>query len=815
MKRLFMNSCFNLISIFVGLIISMSLSLISNAKRVESPNVVFNEDKCEVSFAATMDDDGYYRVIVWVSPYRVIDEYVSYDVSINGILIKDALQFDKLGWQYSEVISKNGIYLKKGENTISIIGSLPVIPSIEHIEISNNDTYVSERINTILYKPENYILSGESIYSPADQEWQLLDPQYDAPYSYTYKLDVSCEYSFIKTMSLKKGEKLSISSNSPNNVSHAIFVFRNAETTIFGQSFYSQSSTFSSSPSLTLIVPEDGTYEIRLRTYLSGSKDLCWIKINDALYLEQVSCTEIKCTINGSQLTNTFTRNNSNSIRLFVENKSALLRSSIKAYNYGIGRNEYESQYNWSNCNRIRGKIGSDCNLVTISSFKSSVDQATCDIYIGMQEDSEEYSPANILSQADRLISHEDLSQTYNCHAWAGGIYTTPIHPEYIDLENYDYDACVEFRNLHPDLNWDKQYFDRYYAMERYPGSSIFIECDEDDPECVIDLWEIDRKAPSDTAYTVETIKVITHSSIRNGADSNHHGFAWESKLAGHLNRIFHPRYGLSQDDYGIPRYHYKLSNNGFNKSRSGKNRLNIGAYNDPNSISFDTKETQLLHSIYNEQITCNNKDLNSLLEKWKFLKDGYLSNYSKISELENEIYNILGSSKYSILITFESICNGDNEYLPLISKYIIKDKSSIKELWKNELSKINELDINGIGLSLKSKCVLYAKLLLKDYIGDSKMYNNTAVILEDDKLMLEGLHIVAIDGKLTINYELDKISDIRITVNDITGSCLYDERFHERETGKHNKDLRLAINGTVIVHVVINDKVFFKRVMI
>lgn len=222
MKRLFMNSCFNLISIFVGLIISMSLSLISNAKRVESPNVVFNEDKCEVSFAATMDDDGYYRVIVWVSPYRVIDEYVSYDVSINGILIKDALQFDKLGWQYSEVISKNGIYLKKGENTISIIGSLPVIPSIEHIEISNNDTYVSERINTILYKPENYILSGESIYSPADQEWQLLDPQYDAPYSYTYKLDVSCEYSFIKTMSLKKGEKLSISSNSPNNVSHAI-----------------------------------------------------------------------------------------------------------------------------------------------------------------------------------------------------------------------------------------------------------------------------------------------------------------------------------------------------------------------------------------------------------------------------------------------------------------------------------------------------------------------------------------------------------------------------------------------------------------
>lgn len=137
------------------------------------------------------------------------------------------------------------------------------------------------------------------------------------------------------------------------------------------------------------------------------------------------------------------------------------------------------------------------------------------------------------------MVSSSQLTQTYNCFAWSGGIggRTNQDGSPNTDLAYFYPLSITEYWT---GINSNIEAFDRFYGNKgwvvgsglvdypRFPGAMTFIRCAEDDPKAVIDLYSPDGIW-------------FEHATVNRGANYQMHGYAWESKVQIY-SRIFHPR---------------------------------------------------------------------------------------------------------------------------------------------------------------------------------------------------------------------------------------------------------------------------------
>lgn len=369
---------------------------------IDNPLVTITDSKVHVKFEYNVESTNEYNVFAWVSPYSENGELVKYDMFVNDQPVSNFARFEKLGWQYIKLNGSDKILFREGNNSVELIGNLPEIPSVEHIIITDKDIIEEPScLNNFTCKSiiENYDYKSS--------ETNLIIPtlQNNAPYSYTYSQNLAAEYTFTKSLYLKKGEVVNISSKTTNNIMHGIAIFSDIKDSF--NEIYCNHSNFSSNPSLSAVIPESGVYKIRIRSYLNGVSDMCYVNINNMLYSEKISCTEITCHIPSNTLSNSFTRNNTSQINLYLERKDGLMKARILGYNFGVTNNDYDSSYEWTGCSRIRDSFPYDVTSAYVFSSKSSKPISECDLYLGMQEDKLNMNLYDSpVSEGDCLISH-------------------------------------------------------------------------------------------------------------------------------------------------------------------------------------------------------------------------------------------------------------------------------------------------------------------------------------------------------------------------------------------------------------------------
>lgn len=118
-------------------------------------------DKTFISFEVKVPAAGTYYPAFWLCPARHADvSFAKYAVSVNGRLLIDQISPVRGDWQ-SIGLSKGGaIYLNSGVNIISVIGSAPDIPSVEHVKLSKNA--VKSKISGVAYRSYRTAVESQS-----------------------------------------------------------------------------------------------------------------------------------------------------------------------------------------------------------------------------------------------------------------------------------------------------------------------------------------------------------------------------------------------------------------------------------------------------------------------------------------------------------------------------------------------------------------------------------------------------------------------------------------------------------------------------
>lgn len=101
--------------------------------------------KSITSFEIKSPRSGRYYISFWLCPPKLNDgTFAGYDVSVNDTGVAGKILPNHGDWQSISLSDGEMIELKKGLNTVSIIGMIPDIPSVEHIRVS------STRSNSII-----------------------------------------------------------------------------------------------------------------------------------------------------------------------------------------------------------------------------------------------------------------------------------------------------------------------------------------------------------------------------------------------------------------------------------------------------------------------------------------------------------------------------------------------------------------------------------------------------------------------------------------------------------------------------------------
>lgn len=125
--------------------------------------------KSITSFEIKSPRSGRYYISFWLCPPKLNDgTFAGYDVSVNDTGVAGKILPNHGDWQSISLSDGEMIELKKGLNTVSIIGMIPDIPSVEHIRVSSTrsnsiidgckyDSYKSDIILICIMREEMHI----------------------------------------------------------------------------------------------------------------------------------------------------------------------------------------------------------------------------------------------------------------------------------------------------------------------------------------------------------------------------------------------------------------------------------------------------------------------------------------------------------------------------------------------------------------------------------------------------------------------------------------------------------------------------------
>lgn len=757
--------------------------------------------KTMTSFEIEAPRSGRYYISFWLCPPRHNDgTYASYDVSVNDKVISGRIIPTHGDWQSISLSDGEMIELNEGINTVSVIGKIPDIPSVEHIRASSTrsnsiidsskyDNYKADIIRESNANAERNTLTAQTfaidtLSNDSDIFTGSASLRYENPrYDYTYRLGVTFKYTFYTLEFFLQGQQVSLVTTGIGNFWHVLELFNENSPESYS---WSALSTNNCSASLNVTIPHTGTYYVRVRSYLNARVGRCSININNQDIYENfpIFSYGCKCVQDTSLKYNTFTCHSTSDPILWIEESPSVAPGIISAYNDDF---ETTGDYDWDLNSRINKQYSRPVRAALLSSYESYNPTGVCDLYIKCKN--------SIINSFENLDLDDairsapaDYDYDYNCISWAGGItsyWEWPLEPI---SSYYSPDSLTAF--------------DNFFASRGYTRLGATEE------NSVIDLWaEVDSLGNQGD---------YSHASIRKGADGNAHGYDWESKCS-YADRIFHPRYSLVGNQYGEVVEHYiRTAQNNMTFEEEIANGTFRIEY-----IDFDENEREIIsrkiNAINHETLSCFQR----LYDRWKDVtKKTIYSNPKQIANCDEyrEILDYCKSNNELLYAIYEKLGNGDGvAATKLIGDLTFDHNSSVIRKVRDGIPRNS--DKAGIKTirPLQSNYMAYVKeLLSKEKSEARKAKSNVNETTGISYSNFTDFDVSLLSNGLTVEFLLNKSTNVSLNLIDLAGNVVCSAVSNKvLESGSHSYSIRAEKNHTYLVQLMLNGRVNVKKIMV
>lgn len=710
------------------------------------------------SFEIEVPKAGDYFINFWLCPARYSNgAYSAYYVrkgntDIGRIVAK------KGDWQSISLNGTKQIHLEKGIFTISIVGGLGDIPNVEFLRLSTNpeeakidakayEEYKREITRLSHLQAEDNIKNFSEIVDSVNKndarklEDFPLPAQNTPPYDAKFMIGAVYKYTFYKNVYFTQGQNITLSTTGIDNFGHVLEFFKKNSPASYS---WSEKSDISCQTSINITIPESGMYTVRVRSFQNARSGLCNLNINDETFHDSIPLYSngIRGEKDIENIYNSFTCYKSSDPMLFVEEGG--VPGHITAYNDDYISNN--SDFYWGFNSRVRKRYTDTSNAILISCYTSYSPTGNCDLYANCLEAYTDISD-NFLQSAPSTVA---TIPTYSCASWAGGIYTHYFWPPNVFVNQ----GLSELET-----------FDRFFSTERYPGCSIFTRQYATALSSSIDLW---------ATYSADSTLLYQHTSVKKGADTNAHGFDWESKL-GTLNRIYHPRNHVPFEGYGHVVAHYLKVDTG-TQSISLEEAIANGTAAVEN-VLFTKEESNFIEmqvrSIDPEVLST----FYSLLKSWQNVWDSTpLSNPDAIADCDEyrELLSFCAKDEKMNYAVFDYLGKGNLCASCLVKDLTLKENVTLLEkVW--EKNKQNEYTEKGAQIirTIQSNAMLYVKELLKNQmesLGKRRNYSDATGISYSNT---DDFIIHSTGNGIVLIFSLNKTALVYADVIDLKGDIM------------------------------------------
>ena len=767
--------------------------------------------KAIVTFEVEAPTAKAYHADFWMFPAKLKDgSLAEYSVLVNGNAISGKIAPTVGDWHYA-ILSGNGkIHLNKGTNTISIVGTVPNIPNVEHVKLSSTlskakvgdsqySTFKSAIKRESAAKAKLYALKASSrnttdttfsagnITRLAETTPDAEDPLYD----YSFMLDINLNYTFYTTVYFNKGQQVFLATNGVNNFSHVLEFFSYSHPEIRSWSATSNSSCLAS---LNLTIPESDIYCVRVRSYLNATTGLCNLNINGENYYEEIPVYSmgVRCIQETDQAYNTFTCKSIGDPVVWIEDGPGI-PGKIMAFNDNYENNG--GTFAWGNDARTNMKYPRTAYSALLSTAHSYNPTGKCDLYMKCknvdfaswrEEDRDDFP----LLTVEDAIQSSPATPVYNCFSWAGGITSYWEWPE-DESSSYFYP-----------IYW--------VAYTDYLASRGYTPVSATQDNGVVALWGLGNDDDMDNW-------VIQHASIRKGADANAHGYDWESKM-GSLERIFHPRDALEGFSYGrIVAYFRKDPSLGYamtleEEIADGTSKIEYTNFNTDEKAYLAAKIDGISDNVLAQ--------FNTLYAQWKSVTEN--TPYSSPDRIANcDIYRKTLSHCQShpelIYAVYAKLEEGGIAAAKLVKDLTLdKNRDVMERIRKSNPSGKTR---NGVKVyrPMLSNTVAYVKeLLAKESKALQKARNKAGHTTDISYSNAHEFDISLSKDAVSVDFTIDNASSVYLNLLDLYGKVAYSRLNGEKlQNGEYSLKLPIGKEDIYLVQLIINGRANVKKVVV
>lgn len=729
---------------------------------------ITNKDEIQKTFEIESPIEGTFYLDAWLSAPFTPEGYPEYGVKINNIISSVTLKPQTSRWGSVALTDCNKIpttvKLKKGLNTISIIGKNYEVPNVEHVKLSSSgvnagisntkyEAYIKDiQSNNLGFNSEFSMLPTDSVVSRA-----LLAGRGTNGETYTYQLNMPVPYTTIYIFYFEAGTTIDVNVTQSTNYEYVIefFDMNNFTNSRLSNSW---SKLCKGNGSLQVVIPQPAFYMVRLRAYKQMSTGLANLRVNNNSYTDCIiSGNGIPFTGTNSQ-TESFTCHSPYQICFFLEGSG--LPGTIQEYkivNTAWPNDKYGCQLS------LPGLANVGSGLISGSASSDPIHYA--DVYLGLTKvDSNTLGFFPNLKQEESYCSAPGTG-LYNCISWTVGITDDWIFPSETDLSAWD----------------------AFYNSYGYTRSGANAD------NGAIAVWVNNG--------------LFKHGSVRkNTTILKPHGFDWESKC-GSLPRVMHLRDALSGSSYGNITYYYRPISGSVNSLIAPSNFIRS------TFLSTELNTIEALISDIPSDIASEFERKYSTWEKtWSQPDMAICSNPRDYAASKEYVELLQWCQKYGKMIWplfIDKLAKGDVFVSNLLEDLTSPQKEN-KKLYDEAIGCRTRLT----GFSspfIYSNMVEYARRLL------AQEYNNIGNAIQN-RVELENVAVnIAVDNNniiLAVNTE--KVLSILVNIYDVYGISVYTANYNILDKGWETRiNTSKFTTGTYVVQIVMNGEIISRKISI
>jgi hypothetical protein len=485
---------------------------------IQSASVKIVGEEIFKTFEIESFEEGRFYMNAWILVPLTEDGYPEYKVAINGLLTEYSFKPQTDNWQSLALTdaekSAATVKLRKGKNSISVIGKKPGVPTVEFVKLSQNpaNTGISDK----KYREFVEKAKSNSLYNAGDDNTVVLRSGNassagigTAGEIYDYILNMPVNYTTLLYFYWGWGEDVTISTTQTGGTGHVIEVFQRDNPITYTWT----SPVLYGSGSMNIPITYSDWYIVRARSLSPFTSGTLNITVNGVTYSNMpITESALQVTNHSGGSKNYFTckLGTGGDTWLFLQ-EYAQLPSPIIFHNDDGGTRS--DGYKWNNAS-----LATTSQLVyfaLVSSYQSNTPSTTCDLYLDLAQSSSTVRGYFPNLAADNSFKSGPETSVYNCFSWSVGV-TSSWYQWMSSLAD----------------------FDSFFQSYGYTRSGATAD------NAAIALWTNNGN--------------FTHASVRkNSTITKPHGFEWESKC-GQLERVMHIRDALNGSSYGDITYYYK-----------------------------------------------------------------------------------------------------------------------------------------------------------------------------------------------------------------------------------------------------------------